>query len=191
MSWLSPARFSARVVVFILENKPYRCTLLRRPMIKRRTHLERAPDWTPTGVKMLFVKKSVNPRRAASYRCIAPRRTCRWTDWRKHLVVMLFSHSRPLVNWAKTDNLSNFPPLRCECNFDIIIIMHERVNNIVMTRLEITDGRFCRNSARSGRAGLRCRIMPRENATEGIVHRFRCSANVSSEGLNQLLKGIS
>ena len=63
-----PARFSARVVMFIIENGVLPCTLLRRLAIKLRTHLERAAHRKPSDPGMPLMKKSVNPCNAASYK---------------------------------------------------------------------------------------------------------------------------
>ena len=63
-----PARFSARVVMFIIENGVLPCTLLRRLAIKLRTHLERAAHRKPNDPGMPLMKKSVNPCHAASYK---------------------------------------------------------------------------------------------------------------------------
>lgn len=62
------ARFSARVVMFIIENGVLLCALLRRLAIKLRTHLERAAHRKSSDPGMPLMKKSVNSCNAASYK---------------------------------------------------------------------------------------------------------------------------
>ena len=52
--------------MFIIENSVLLCTLLRRPTIKLRTHLELAAHRMSCDPRMPIMKKSVNPCNAAS-----------------------------------------------------------------------------------------------------------------------------
>lgn len=61
--------------MFIIENGVLPCTLLRCPTIKLRTHLERAAHLMPSDPEMPFMKKSVNPRIAESYKLLERKKT--------------------------------------------------------------------------------------------------------------------
>ena len=61
--------------MFIIENSVLPCTLLRRPKIKLRTHIELAAHRMPCDPGMPIMKKSVNPRSAESYKRLERKKT--------------------------------------------------------------------------------------------------------------------